>query len=55
MAEAGFAGGIDITLYAGNGTMVNDKQLLEVLTDMWSQAGIRAKAKNVGDCRSARR
>ena len=45
LAEAGFAGGIDITLYAGNGTMVNDKQLLEVLTDMWSQAGIRAKVQ----------
>lgn len=45
LAEAGVAGGIDITLYAGNGTMVNDRQLLEVLADMWSQAGIRAKVQ----------
>jgi peptide/nickel transport system substrate-binding protein len=45
LAEAGYPGGIDITLYAGYGTMVNDKQLLEVMADMWSHAGIRAKVQ----------
>src|SRR6185503_6356590 len=45
LADAGFANGIDVTLYAGSGTMVNDKQLLEALADMWSKAGIRAKVE----------
>jgi peptide/nickel transport system substrate-binding protein len=43
LAEAGYGGGIDVTLYAGSGTMVNDKQLLEAIADMWSKVGIRAK------------
>jgi peptide/nickel transport system substrate-binding protein len=43
LAEAGYAGGIDVTLYAGSGTMVNDKQLLEAIADMWSKVGIRAR------------
>ena len=43
LAEAGYASGIDVTLIAGSGTMVNDKQLLEAIADMWSQVGIRAK------------
>jgi len=43
LGEAGLAGGIDVTLHAGMGTMVNDKQLLEVVADMWSKVGIRAK------------
>jgi len=43
LADAGFAGGIDVTLYAGSGTMVNDKQLLEAIADMWSRVGIRAR------------
>jgi peptide/nickel transport system substrate-binding protein len=43
LAEAGVAGGIDVTLHAGMGTMVNDKQLVEVIADMWSKVGIRAK------------
>ena len=43
LTEAGFANGIDLTLYAGSGTMVNDKQLLEALADMWSKVGIRAR------------
>ncbi|HSE92542.1 MAG TPA: ABC transporter substrate-binding protein [Methylomirabilota bacterium] len=43
LAEAGHAGGIDVTLYAGSGTMVNDKQLLEAIADMWSKVGIRAR------------
>ena len=43
LAEAGQPNGIDVTLFAGSGTMVNDKQLLEAIADMWSQAGIRAK------------
>lgn len=43
LAEAGRAGGIDVTLYAGSGTMVNDKFLLEAIADMWAKVGIRAK------------
>jgi peptide/nickel transport system substrate-binding protein len=43
LADAGYGAGIDVTLYAGSGTMVNDKQLLEVIADMWSKVGIRAK------------
>ncbi len=45
LADAGYASGIDVTLYAGTGTMVNDKQLLEVIADMWSKVGIRAKVQ----------
>jgi peptide/nickel transport system substrate-binding protein len=43
LTEAGFPNGIDVTLHAGMGTMVNDKQLIEVIADMWGKAGIRAK------------
>jgi peptide/nickel transport system substrate-binding protein len=43
LAEAGVPGGIDVTLHAGMGTMVNDKQLVEVIADMWAKVGIRAK------------
>jgi len=43
LTEAGFPGGIDVTLHAGMGTMVNDKQLIEVIADMWAKAGIRAR------------
>jgi peptide/nickel transport system substrate-binding protein len=43
LAEAGYASGIDVTLHAGMGTMVNDKQLIEVIADLWAKAGIRAK------------
>jgi peptide/nickel transport system substrate-binding protein len=45
LAEAGRAGGVDVVLYAGSGTMVNDKFLLESIADMWSKAGIRAKVE----------
>jgi peptide/nickel transport system substrate-binding protein len=45
LAEAGYPSGIDLTLYGGSGTMVNDKQLLEAIADMWSQAGIRARVE----------
>jgi peptide/nickel transport system substrate-binding protein len=45
LADAGYPNGIDVTLYAGSGTMVNDKQLLEALADMWSRAGIRARVE----------
>jgi peptide/nickel transport system substrate-binding protein len=45
LTEAGYASGIDVTLYCGSGTMVNDKQLLEVIADMWSKVGIRAKVQ----------
>ena len=36
-------GGIDVTLHAGSGTMVNDKHLVEVIADMWAKVGIRAR------------
>lgn len=45
LAEAGRGGGMDVTLYAGSGTMVNDKFLLEALADMWAKVGIRAKVE----------
>jgi peptide/nickel transport system substrate-binding protein len=45
LAEAGRPGGIDVTLYAGSGTMVNDKFLLETIADMWAKVGIRAKVE----------
>jgi peptide/nickel transport system substrate-binding protein len=34
---------VEVTLIAGQGTMINDKQLLEALADMWSQVGVKAK------------
>src|SRR5882672_7499562 len=43
LAEAGLATGVDVTLYAGTGTMVNDKALLEVIASMWSKVGIRGR------------
>ncbi len=43
LARAGLAGGIEVTLYAGSGTMVNDKFLLETIANMWAKVGIRAK------------
>lgn len=43
LAEAGRAGGIDVALFAGNGTMVNDKALVEAIADMWAKVGIRAR------------
>jgi peptide/nickel transport system substrate-binding protein len=45
LAEAGLATGVDVTLYAGTGTMVNDKALLEVIASMWSKVGIRGKVE----------
>jgi peptide/nickel transport system substrate-binding protein len=45
LADAGFPNGIDVTMYAGSGTMVNDKQLLEAIADMWSKVGIRARVE----------
>src|SRR5207302_910089 len=45
LADAGRAGGVDVTLYAGSGTMVNDKFLLEAIADMWAKVGIRAKVE----------
>jgi peptide/nickel transport system substrate-binding protein len=43
LAQAGYPGGIDVTVYFGNGTMVNDKALIEAIVDMWSKVGIRGK------------
>jgi peptide/nickel transport system substrate-binding protein len=43
LAQAGYPNGIDVTVYFGNGTMVNDKALIEAIVDMWSKAGIRGK------------
>jgi peptide/nickel transport system substrate-binding protein len=45
LAEAGRASGVDVTLFAGTGTMVNDKALLEVIAEMWSRVGIRGKVE----------
>jgi len=45
LAEAGRPSGIDVTLYAGSGTMVNDKHLVEAIADMWSKVGIRGKVE----------
>ncbi|HET7876923.1 MAG TPA: ABC transporter substrate-binding protein, partial [Methylomirabilota bacterium] len=45
LAEAGHPGGIDVTLHAGSGTMVNDKHLLEAIASMWGRVGIRAKVE----------
>jgi len=45
LAEAGYAGGIDVTIYAGSGTMVNDKHLVESIADTWGKVGIRAKVQ----------
>jgi peptide/nickel transport system substrate-binding protein len=43
LAEAGRPSGIDVSLHAGSGTMVNDKFLLEAIADMWAKSGIRAR------------
>ncbi len=43
LADAGFANGIDVTLFAGMGTMVNDKHLVENIAETWGKVGIRAK------------
>jgi peptide/nickel transport system substrate-binding protein len=43
LAQAGYPNGVDVTVYFGNGTMVNDKALIEALVDMWSKVGIRGK------------
>ena len=47
LAQAGFAGGIDVTMYFGNGTMVNDKALVEAVADMWGKVGIRARVEMI--------
>jgi peptide/nickel transport system substrate-binding protein len=44
LAEAGYAGQ-ELTMHAGYGTMVNDKQLLETIADMWSQVGVKARVE----------
>jgi peptide/nickel transport system substrate-binding protein len=43
LAEAGRPNGIEVSLHAGSGTMVNDKFLLEAIADMWAKSGIRAR------------
>src|SRR5438034_999899 len=53
LAEAGYANGIDITLYAGSGTMVNDKQLLEALADA-VPGGLRYGCQAAGVVQAAR-
>jgi peptide/nickel transport system substrate-binding protein len=45
LAEAGRASGVEVTLHAGSGTMVNDKFLLETIADMWGKVGIRARVE----------
>jgi peptide/nickel transport system substrate-binding protein len=44
LAEAGYSGQ-ELTMHAGFGTMVSDKQLLETIADMWSQVGVKAKVE----------
>ena len=43
LTQAGYGGGIDLTVHAGTGTMVNDKALIETIVDMWSRVGIRGR------------
>ncbi len=45
LTQAGYPGAIELTLYAGSGTMVNDKHLLEVIADMWAKVGMRARVQ----------
>ncbi len=45
LAEAGYPGGIDLTIHAGMGTMVNDKHLVESIADTWGKVGIRTKVQ----------
>ena len=43
LTQAGYGGGVDLTVHAGTGTMVNDKALIETIVDMWSRVGIRGR------------
>jgi peptide/nickel transport system substrate-binding protein len=43
LTQAGYGNGIDVTVHAGTGTMVNDKALIETIVDMWSRVGIRGR------------
>jgi peptide/nickel transport system substrate-binding protein len=44
LAEGGYTGQ-EITMFAGHGTMVSDKQLLETIADMWTQVGVKVKVE----------
>jgi peptide/nickel transport system substrate-binding protein len=43
LAEAGFAGGVDVDIQSGNGIHLNDKQLTEAVALMFQAVGVRAK------------
>ena len=43
LTQAGYGGGVDLTVHAGTGTMVNDKALIETIVDMWGRVGIRGR------------
>src|SRR5262249_28075652 len=43
LAEAGFAGGVDIEIQSGNGIHLNDRQLTEAVAAMLGEVGVRAK------------
>ncbi len=43
LTQAGYGGGVDLTVHAGTGTMVNDKALIETVVDMWSRVGVRGR------------
>jgi peptide/nickel transport system substrate-binding protein len=43
LTQAGYGSGVDLTVHAGTGTMVNDKALIETIVDMWSRVGIRGR------------
>ena len=44
LAEGGYTGQ-EITMFAGHGSMVSDKQLLETIADMWTQVGVKVKVE----------
>ena len=43
LAEAGYAGGVEIELQTGNGIHLNDRQLTEAVAAMLGEVGVRAK------------
>ena len=48
LAEAGFAGGLEIELQSGNGIHLNDRQLTEAVAAMLAEVGVRAKVDRAG-------
>ena len=44
LAEAGYAGGVEIELQSGNGIHLNDRQLTEAVAAMLGEVGVRARS-----------